>query len=354
MKRFHGGGVSGVIDFSVNTNPLGPPPVVEEAVAWCIRHRVYTLYPDSNYEELRRAISLFYNVKREHIVPCNGASEALSLAVIVLRPRTLTVIQPSYGDYDLLCRALRIKCIDFYMNEVGDTFNLNIEDLLDRVRSLEDPLLVLTNPNNPTGIVVEPEIVEQIVLDLKGKARVLLDEVYSELSGYKGFMGREDLDNVIVVRSFTKTLSIPGLRVGLLYSPNMDIVRRIDMARPTWNISSIAECTLRRILSSHSHELWRFIDYSREYIAGEKRFLTNSLRSLGYKVYDSKTNFVLLRHDWIDATSLRNTLLDRYGILVRPAHTFKGLTRYHTRIGVKRRRENELLVKALGELVKSS
>ncbi len=354
MKRFHGGGVSGVIDFSVNTNPLGPPPVVEESIAWCIRRRVYTLYPDSNYEELRRAISLYYDVEPEYIIPCNGASEALSLAIMVLRPRTLVVVQPSYGDYDLLCRALNIKCVDFYMDEADSTFSLNVENLVDTVRSLEDPLLVLTNPNNPTGLVIEPRVIEQIISDLDGKAWILLDEVYSELSGYKGFLGRSDLSSIVVARSFTKTFSIPGLRVGLLYSPNTEVVRRIDMARPTWNISSIAECVLRRILLDYKHELWEFIDYSRGYIVEEKHFLIDSLRSLGYKVYDSKTNFMLLRHDWIDATSLRDTLLDKHGILVRPAHTFKGLTRYHTRVSVKRRRENELLVKALGELVKGS
>ena len=354
MKRFHGGGVSGVVDFSVNTNPLGPPSLVEEAVAWCIRHRVYTFYPDSNYEELRQTVSSFYGVSRENIVVCNGASEALSLTVMVLRPKTLVVVQPSYGDYDLLCRALRIKCIDFYMSEVGEGFRFNVEAFLDMVKKLEEPLIVLTNPNNPTGLVLEPRVVEQLITDVSGKAWILLDEVYSELSGYKGFMGRSEFENIVVVRSFTKTLSIPGLRIGLLYSPNKGMVRRIDMARPTWNISSIAECTLRRVLSRYAEELWKFIEYSRSYIVEERIFLTSRLRSLGYKVYDSKTNFILLRHDWIDTISLRDALLNKYKVLVRPAHTFKGLTRYHTRVSVRRRKDNELLVNALGEFVKSS
>lgn len=344
--RVHGGGIEGVLDFSVNANPLGPPKVLEEEVARCFRDGAYRSYPDSNYEGLKAAIAHFHDVDEEHLIACNGASEALSLALISLRPKNLLVVSPSYGDYGLLSEGIGAGCRHLVMREVDGGFEFDAERVVDEVEGLGGAVVVITNPNNPTGLVVEEAALSKLAEELRGRAWLLVDEVYAELSGYKGLIGRE-LDNVIVVRSFTKVFGVPGLRLGFAYTPSRRVLRRMEAIRPTWNIGTIAEMAFRKVLVEAKDELWEFVRRSSRYIAEERAKLASSLSNLGYHVYESRANFLLLKHPWIDSIALRDELLREHGIHVRPAHTFHGLTRFHTRIAVRRRDENELLVRAL-------
>ncbi len=355
--RYHGGSgkikQKGVLDFSINTNPLGVPLELENAITECCVKENYASYPDYDYIELKKAIAYFYNnISYQNIIPCNGAAEALNLAIISLRPRTLVVVSPSYGDndYDLLCRGLGIKCVHYLMDDVGDRFTLDTSRLAEKVKGYMKPIIVLNNPNNPTGTITPVSELEELARRLRGKAYILVDEAYAELSSsYTGLLGRYLEDNIIVVRTFTKVFSIPGLRVGFLYSESKRVLEKVDNIRQPWNVNSVAECSLKKALIENKESLWRYIKGSQAFISLERVSLTDKLRALGYRVYESHANFLLLEHEWIDSLELYNMLLRSKRILVRPAHTFYGLTRYHTRVSVRRKWENELLVKALEE-----
>jgi len=347
--RVHGGGIRGVLDFSANVNPLGPPKILEEEVARCCKAGAYRAYPDSNYAELKEAIAYFHNLDEELLVACNGASEALSLAVIALKPRNLLIVSPSYGDYDLLCEGIETECRHLVMREVEGAFKFDADHVVGEARDLDAATVVITNPNNPTGLVVDEGILLGLAEELDGEAWLVVDEVYAELSGHKGLLGK-NLENVVVIRSFTKVFGAPGLRLGFAYTASKNLLRRMEAIRPTWNIGSIAEAAFRKLLVEAKEELWNFIRKSSQYIAEERIRLMQLLSRLGYRVYGSEANFLLLKHPWIDSRVLRDELLRRYRVHVRSAHTFRGLTRYHTRIAVRKRNENELLVRALGEL----
>ena len=347
--RVHGGGIWDVLDFSVNTNPLGPPKILEEEVARCCKAGVYGAYPDSNYTGLKEAIAYFHSLDEDLLVACNGASEALNLALIALKPRNLLVVSPSYGDYDLLCEGIEAKCRHLVMREVDGIFKFDAGQVVEEVKGLDAVTVVVTNPNNPTGLVVDEEVLIGLAEELDGEAWLILDEVYAELSVHRGLLGR-GLENVVVVRSFTKVFGTPGLRLGFAYTASKKLLRRMEAIRPTWNISSIAEATFRKILVEAKEELWSFIRRSSQYIAEERIRLMQLLSRLGCRVYGSEANFLLLKHPWIDSRILRDELLRRYRIHVRSAHTFRGLTRFHIRVAVRKRDENELLVRAFEEL----
>jgi len=355
--RFHGGSfwVKGrVIDFSVNLNPLGIPKVIEEEIKSSILYgRVYENYPDYNYSELKKAITYFYDIEREQVIPTNGASEALNLAILAIQPKSLVIISPSYGDYELLCNALKIKCIYVLMEDADSEFKLNYDNLLNQIHGLEDYVVIITNPNNPTGTIIENELITDLACEIGKKSTyIILDEAYAELSDYTSMLELNPPSNVIVVRSFTKTFNVPGLRLGFLYTTSNTILIKIDEIRPTWNVNAIADYVFRKALVEYKKQLWEFISRSREYVAKEKKYLVKKLKSLGFHVYSSKTNFTLLKHEWISSHQLQKILLNRYRILIRPAHTFRGLSIYHSRISVRKRHENELLVKALEEAIK--
>lgn len=350
--RFHGGSFwvkHKVIDFSVNTNPLGVPSQLEEAIRACCNKNVYSAYPDYNYVRLRDAIAYFYDLNSKNIIPCNGASEALNLSIIALKPQTLIIVAPSYGDYELLCRGLNIKCVYEVMVEKENSFKIDFDKLLTTTKKFKNPAIILTNPNNPTGMVFPEKLLKDLVEELHGKAWIIIDETYSELSNYEGLLGNIAYDNVIIVRSFTKIFSIPGLRIGFIYAIERKLLDIIDALRPTWNINAIAECALKNTLVEYKKGLWEFIEKSQKYVESERNRILKSLSDMEYKVYRSQTNFLLLKHPWINTVNLQNYLLEKYKILVRPAHTFYGLTIYHTRISVRSKKENELLVKALAQ-----
>ncbi|MET1101969.1 MAG: histidinol-phosphate transaminase, partial [Pyrodictiaceae archaeon] len=286
--RFHGGSFwvkRKVIDFSVNTNPLGVPAQLEEAISRCSIKDVYSTYPDYNYTELKNAIAYFYNIEPRNIVACNGASEALNLSIIALKPQTLIIVAPSYGDYELLCRGLNIKCVYEIMIEREDGFEIDFDKLSTIAKNLRNSVIILTNPNNPTGMVIPENFLKDLARELHGKAWIIVDEVYSELSNYRGLLGDTTYDNIIVVRSFTKVFSIPGLRIGFIYTTTRKLLSTIDAIRPTWNINTIAECALKKALIEYKGELWRFIERSKKYVESERDYLSRSLIHTGYKVY---------------------------------------------------------------------
>ena len=154
--RFHGGYCQGkekVLDFSANLNPLGTPLVIKDEIKHAILdNKIYQRYSDYTYAELKEAIATFYDVERRYIIPTNGASEALNLAIIALNPRSITIISPSYGDYELLCRSLSINCNHVLMKESNNVFILHCSEVIDYLRRNPSNIAVsythLTLPTN--------------------------------------------------------------------------------------------------------------------------------------------------------------------------------------------------------------
>ena len=350
--RFHGGYCQTrekVLDFSANLNPLGTPSIIEDEIKQAVlNNKIYQRYPDYTYAELKGAIATFYNIEREYIIPTNGASEALNLAIIALNPRSITIISPSYGDYELLCKSLPINCNHVLMKENNNVFILHCSEVIDFLRKNPSDMIIIVNPNNPTGSVID----HNSILNLAEKLKILgswliVDEAYAELSKCKSILEFGTPENLILVKSFTKMFSIPGLRLGFIYVTSSQVIERIDNIRPPWNVNSIADYVFKKVLIKYRSDLWQFILRSMKYIINERSFLASQLKQLGFQVYDSKTNFMLLKHPWISAMKLRDLLLDRYKILIRPAHTFHGLSIHYSRISVRKREENEFLVKVL-------
>ncbi len=357
IMRFHGGVQDkNVLDFSVNVNPLGVPKCIKDYISECIDECVYERYPDYEYKNLRKAIANFFEVSETNIVPTNGAAEALSLTILALRPRTLIVLEPSYGDYELMSRAIGAKCIHITMTELHNEYVLPNDSMKEIIRHAKDnSLIIINSPNNPTGSIVELDKILELSKCLK-HSYIVLDEVYAELSEYTSIIKVPPSslpENLIIVKSFTKIFAIPGIRLGFIYVTSEHLRELFESVRPAWNVSSIAECALANALSKCKSKLWSYIEKSRNYIAMERRRLTSMLQDLGIIVYNSKTNFLLLRHDFIESFKLYEYLLRKFRIAIRPAHTFYGLTKYHSRISIKSKNENMYLVEAFRHAIKN-
>ena len=150
----------------------------------------------------------------------------------------------------------------------------------------------------------------------------------------------EQYKNLIIVRAFTKIFAIPGVRLGYLISSNQEILDRIRMQLPEWNISSLAQAA--GIACAKEME---FVERTIAFVDKERAFLTEGLKKFGFKVIPSSTNFIFFYTE----KELYEPLLQR-GILIRDCCNFRGLKKGYYRIAVKTREENQTLLKVIGEL----
>ncbi len=356
-RRFHGFGkqvnYNLLIDFSTNLNPLGPPKELTELVSECLKSRVWTRYPDPNYVELSESIASFYKLDPECVVPCSGASEAINLAITSARPDALVVVAPSYGDYELLCDALGVKLRYVLMNEIGSSFRLDIELLTNHIREGRKSAVIIINPNNPTGAYLSPKDIISIATEFRNKL-FIVDEAYMELSGVDSLINYDLPENVVIIRTFTKTFAAPGLRLGFTYSSSKLLTRTIDSLRPTWNIDSVSTYVYTKLLSDYADQVRRYIGESIRYVREWRNYLVGLLESLGIKVFESVANFILVKHAGVDTRILRDVLAKKYGVAIRSAHTFPGLSEEYSRFSVRHPRYCDVLVRALEEVLKGS
>jgi histidinol-phosphate/aromatic aminotransferase/cobyric acid decarboxylase-like protein len=352
MQRYHGGRVSPqVIDFSSPSNPLGPPPVVDEILLDSVRGRSYTRYPDYEYKMFREAVAELYNVDPASLVPLNGSAEALQLLIPVLKPRVMVSLEPTFGDHRVQTYSAGVPLVTVpyvirgFRYEVDPSIYCNLPGEF-RAHSL----ILLSNPNNPTGALTPRRVLEELLSCSKDNTVIVVDEAFSDFTGNKeSLLGLGD-DRVIVLRSFTKIFSIQGLRVGFLYAGSRRMARLLDGFRQPWNVNSLAvEVTVKLLKWDGLRE---YLRATMEVVEVERLFLEEHLKRLGFEVYESKAPFLLIRHG-VPHPHFNKELLEN-GLFVRDASTFLYLTPYHSRVSVRLRGDNVRLLEVLEELVKES
>ena len=351
LGRFHGGRAPrNAIDFSTPINPLGPPePLLESLKDAVSRARSY---PDYSYEGLRNAIAGFYGIDPGSIIPLNGAAEALTLALTAFKPKAVITFEPTFGDHMTALPVLGVKWVSIQLREAGSRFEVDSDAACNLPQRLaKSSLVILSNPNNPTGALAGKKVLEKIASCLED-AIVLVDEAFIDLSpGGETLLG-DAPPNMVVVRSLTKTLALPGLRIGFLYSENVRVLARLEAARQPWNVNSIAEHAVAKVLREAPEEVAENLKASKRLVEEAVGLLSRGLSKLSFKVYDSRAPFLLVRHHPYRHPGFNQMLL-KLGFHVRDASTFHTLTPYHSRISVRPLGECKLLLETLRTVVES-
>ena len=298
-----------IADFSASINPLGPPPAVFDAVRGALERIVH--YPDREPAALRRALAEMWNVDEERILLGNGATELLHWFARVVPHDRVTLAVPVFAEFH---RAYP---------------NARCAPAADPSRWPREGLLVLTQPNNPTGAALDPAAIDAAA------ASLLIDESFLEFTGLPSAAGRR---GVWVLRSLTKFYALPGLRVGALIGPREE-VERLRPLREPWQVNVLAETAALAALADEDHAR-RTLDFVRE----ERRYLETWLP---VRPEPSTANylFVPLPHP---AAPLCAHLLERK-ILVRDCTGTPGVAGHAVRIAVRTRPENERLIAAWKE-----
>lgn len=340
--QYHGGDIYRNqirLDFSVNTNPLGMPDPVKEALHQAVEEAEN--YPDIRAQALSAAVTEQLQVRKEQLVFGNGASELFHAVLHAIKPSKILIPVPSFLGYEEAAKAIDCEVI-FYEMKKEENFCLTdrILDVLDENISL----VFLANPNNPVGNLVEPELIFQIAEKCRQcDITLVLDECFMELTGKEqtySFLKRlDEFPNVVVIRAFTKLYAIPGVRLGYLVC-EQNLAEKIRLQLPEWNLSVFAQ---RAGVAAIKEQ--EYIARAVVCIQTQRQFLLEELQAAGCSVFDSDADYLLFYSEM----PLYELFLQR-GILIRDCSNFQGLQRGYYRIAVKSEEQNRMFAEVLREI----
>lgn len=332
-------------DFSVNVNPVTMPQSVITAMHDAIEFA--DRYPERQSESLTAELASALHIKESEIVIGNGSSELFMAVANAFSPRKIVIPVPSFFGYEYAATAGE-NDVNYVELSKEDDFAFTkefVQELKERMETEDQGLLLyLANPNNPTGKTIDSDLLSEIIRFCKEHGIiVVLDECFYEFTNENKSMFQriDEFPNLIVISSFTKTFSIPGIRLGYLACSDENTLKRIRRKLPEWNVSSIAQAAGIACLKHPEHMM-----KSAEYVKNEREYLEGNLKELGIKVFDSDANFLLIYSE----KPLYEELLRR-GIGIRDASNFRGLEKGFYRIAVKSHEENELFIQVLKEIL---
>jgi len=322
----------GDADHAVNVLAGGPPQWLREALRDALEHGAER-YPDE--QQAIAALATLHDREAVEIVPTNGGAEALWLIPAALRPALAACVHPGFTEAEAALRAHGIP-VARVLRERGRGFELDPHAVPDGA-----DLVIVGNPASPSG-TLDPA---SALLALRRPGRVLVvDEAFMDLvPGEAGTLVRERLDDVIVVRSLTKALAIPGLRAGYAVAPAA-LAQRLRDVRPPWSANALALAALTAAAQRPDA-----LAAIAERAAGEREDLERRLAGVvGVRTWPSAANFCLL--EVADGPAVLAALRKRR-IAVRAAASFPGLGAGDLRVTARSPQENERLVRALAEAV---
>lgn len=309
------------LDFSANLRPEGTPDWVTDAMQAALADVCY--YPDRAMKRARRGLAAYAGVPEDCILPAAGGAAAIDLVLQLRKGRVLT-LHPTFSEYAERA-AVHGRPHDVWQGECvpGDT-------------------VFITNPNNPTGAVMtRSELLahHQHIVDRGGE--LIVDEAFIDFCPEHSVV--RDVQTVLtVVGSMTKTLCIPGVRLGYIVAPPK-IIDTLEKRMLPWSL-----CTLATEIAARLPEHLDQIRHDAAINRSRRERFTQQLTSLGAAVQPSQASFLLVDFKQ-DMTAIVAALKER-GILVRTCTSF-GLPENFLRLAVKTDEQNDQLVRELEELL---
>lgn len=322
----------GDADHAVNVMDGGPPDWLRDAMHAAL-DELGSAYPDER--EAVGALAALHGREPEELVPTNGAAEALWLLPAALRPSLAAVVHPAFTESEAALRAHGVRTVRV-QRDPERAFALDPTAVPDGA-----DLVVLGNPASPSG-TLDPATA---VLALRRPGRVIVvDEAFMDLvPGQPGALVGEPLDDVMVVRSFTKSVAIPGVRAGYAVSTPR-LADRLRAVRPPWSANAVALAALAAVARRPDA-----LASAAARAAREREDLVARLAQVdGVRVWPAAANFCLVEVP--DGPDVVARLRER-SIAVRPAASFPGLGSNHLRLTARSAADNAHLVEALAGAV---
>lgn len=337
------------LDFSANINPLGLPSSVRNVLAREWGQVIH--YPDPQGRELKTAIGTFYQVPTGNVILGNGAAELLYLFFHALRPRTVLLPVPSFNEYERAALAGNAGVKYFFMTATT-AFDLDVLRLLPAMEGAD--CLVLGNPNNPTGNLLDREKVETIVAHAaKKNMTVIVDESFLDFrrdrESYTAFPLIRQYDNLFIIQSLTKFYALPGLRLGFGIG-NQTILSLLEKHKDVWNVNVLAQKAGAAALADSGYQ-----SLSRSFVESAGDHFVSLLQKIPHlHIYPRTVNFLFFAWmtDAINAEML-SLHMKKNHILIRDCSNYPALDSTFFRIAVRKKEENIRLFEKLKDYINS-
>ena len=366
---FHGGNIykifrekniDKILDYSSNINPYGLPENLKKEIF----EKLFVLerYPDPDYIELREKIAEKNNLNIENIIVGNGATEIIFLFMKILSPKKVLIVSPTFGEYERAIKASTLANdsleINYFELKEAENFVLNIKNLETELENNYD-LLILCNPNNPTGQFLKLKKLEEILKICEQKnTKLFVDEAFVEFvedwENESIINSKENKENLFVIRAFTKFFAIPGLRLGYGICFNKNLLKKMLEKKEPWSVNNIAELAGKTVLDDEN-----YIQKTKEWIKDQKKYMYENLNKIeGLRAYKTEVNFILLKIEdnllekGLDVKNLRKKMLEK-GILIRDASNFIYLDKRYFRLAIKDKLNNEKVIETLTSILKN-
>jgi histidinol-phosphate aminotransferase len=324
-----------MIILDANEMPFDLPESIKQEILKELSLVEWNRYPDIYCDKLRTALGDYVQKEYEMIAVGNGSDELISLvlkALVGYGERIMT-IEPTFSMYSFYAKLNGIEVMNFGLE---DNFELDIDRLKKALKTEKPKMLILCNPNNPTGNCIELEDIKEIASDYDGY--LMLDEAYYEFYGLSGIGLLNSYKNVIILRTLSKAFGLAGLRVGYVVA-SKKIIESIFAVKSPYNVNSLTQAAAYKVLE-HIEKVKERV----EIIKNERERMYNKLNTVrNLKVYPSKANFLLIKSTNLDQI-LEKLKKNKIKIRYFDNHTLKDFIR----VSVGSREENDKFLEVLG------
>ncbi len=290
------------IKLNTNENPFSPAPSVLKAIKKECNANLRR-YPDATAYTLRKAFAELVNLAPENIFIGNGSDEIFTLIFRGFIDKTELAAFP-YPSYSLYCTMAEANAIKYDKIELDKNFEINFDLFLKRNYNL----IIICNPNNPTGQGIALSKIEKFLTKYKGL--LVVDEAYVDFYNESAIALVKKYDNLIITRSFSKSYSLAGLRMGAAIA-GKGIIDGFLKLKDSYNVDRLAIAGALAALKDR-----KSFKYNLEMIRSNKEYLEESLGNLDFTIVPSKANFLFIKHNKIAAKELYIKLKEKM-ILVR-------------------------------------
>lgn len=334
-------GLKNIIKMASNENPFGPSPMAIRA----LRRKLTNIfrYPDGNCYELKRKLSEKFKLEPDNFIIGNGSNEIIELLIraFVRQDEEVIMADPSFIVYRTATIVSGGRPVFIKLNN----FEYNLKRMQNAINK-KTKMVIIDNPNNPTGIIVRKQELDSFIKDLPDSVILILDEAYREFVQDKGYPGELDYIDcgkpVVILRTFSKAYGLAGLRIGYGITDEY-ITDYLNRLRQPFNVNFAAQVAAVAAIDDSEH-IKRTVENNKIGM----NFIIKSMTEMGLKCVPSEANFILIELP-IDADTIYKEMLKR-GIIIRSMKGY-GLSNY-IRITIGLPEDNKRVVSELKSLLK--
>jgi len=327
-------GRRGLLRLDFNENTIGPSPKVIETIRKMTDEEL-AAYPE--YSKFKKKLAKYLDIKEENLLLTNATDEAINVVMqtYIEKGDEVIIPYPSFAMFKFYAQAAAAKITEILYT---DALKFPTKKVLAKI-SRKTKIIILCNPNNPTGTLIERQDIEKIAEKAKDSI-ILIDEAYNQFSKQNSIPLTQKYDNIIVIQTFSKALGIGGLRLGYIVS-NKENITNIAKVLSPYSVNSAAVRAGIAALKDKDYIEW----YTKE-VSKAKTYIYNEFKKLKIKTFPTSANFFLAKFK--NPKEIAKKLRQK-GILVRDRSTYP-LLKGCIRITIGTKAQMQQLVKAIKEL----